>query len=159
MQIRKTIPSDKENLVELLVKFHKFTQKNLSKNQANFREYTDTGKMSEGEAERFATQENCIAFVADENDKLVGFIAGEVKEKKNRVYDRAGHIEKWFVKEEYQNHGVGKELFARLVDEFERLRCTHLELDTHWENQKAIQIYESLGFTKRLVTFFKILKS
>ncbi len=158
MQIRKAIPSDKENLVRLLLTFHKFTQNNLSKKQADFREYEDPVKMAEEEADEGALQEDYICFVADENGSLKGFIKGEVKEKKNRVYDKAGYIQKWFVEEEYQNHGIGRELFDKLVEEFKKEKCTHLELDTHIENEKAMQIYESLGFTKRLVTFFKLLE-
>jgi len=36
--------------------------------------------------------------------------------------------------------------------------CTHIGLDTHLENKKAIEIYEHMGFQKRLVTFFKLLR-
>lgn len=63
------------------------------------------------------------------------------------------------MEEDYQSQGIGKELFDRLEEEFKKAGCTHIGLDTHLGNKKAIEIYEHMGFTKRLVTFFKTLKN
>ena len=96
--------------------------------------------------------------VADENNMLLGFISGEINERKNKVYNREGYVIGWFVKDGSQNHGVGKKLFDALREEFTNADCTHIGLDTNIENTHAIQIYEHMGFTKKLVTFFKPLK-
>ena len=157
MQIRKARPADKKELARLVLAFHNFAQKNLSKKQADFREFTDSKKMSEETSEQYFTKPEFIVVVADESGSLKGFISGEIKNKRLRVHDKAGYVEKWFVEKDYQNKGIGKELFDRLAQEFKGANCTHIELDTHLENKKAMKIYERLGFTKRLVTFFKLL--
>lgn len=158
MQIRKAQIEDKEKLIKLLLEFYNSTQNSLSRIQAQFREYSDPHKVLGEEAENFISGVD-ICFVAEENEDVVGLVVGEIREKRGRVYNREGYIEKWYVTEKYQGQSVGKELFDRLVEEFKELGCTHIALDTHLENTKAIQIYEHMGFTKRLVTFFKPLKN
>ena len=154
MQIRKTIPSDAEELTKLIKKLE--TSDNyLSEKQQQIRAFSDLEKAAEKAAERYISQPGYVSFVADENGALKGFIAGEVKEKKYRVYNKEGYVELWFVEPEYQGQSVGKKLFDMLAEEFKKLGCTHITLDTHLENSKAIQIYEHMGFTKRLITFFK----
>lgn len=154
MQIRKAQEKDKEQLVKLLLDFYHLTQSSLSQIQTQFREVQNPQKEFEQEAEKCIKGEY-IAFVAEENDQIKGLVFGEVKEKENRVYNKEGHIEKWYVDEDFQGQNVGKELFNTLVKEFKKLGCTHIALETHLENTKAIQIYDHMGFTKRLVTFFK----
>ena len=90
-------------------------------------------------------------------EQLEGFICGQVKVKKNRFYHTEGYIQNWFIEENLQSRGVGKALLDALTLEFKKAGCTHLDVDTHLENTKAIEIYEHLDFHKRLVTFFKIL--
>ncbi|KKP29924.1 MAG: Ribosomal-protein-alanine acetyltransferase [Parcubacteria group bacterium GW2011_GWA2_31_28] len=99
-----------------------------------------------------------MVFVASENEVLKGFISGEIKYKEYRVYNKEGYVGDWFVENAYQGQGIGKALFDMLVKEFIKANCTHIALDTHLENEKAIKIYEDRGFIKRLVTFFKPLK-
>ncbi|OGD84223.1 hypothetical protein A2165_03615 [Candidatus Curtissbacteria bacterium RBG_13_40_7] len=157
MQIRKVLPRDKKELSKLLHTFHNFTQKNLSKKQANFRDFKNAKTSCEELAQKYIFNSNYLIYIAEENSHLKGLITGKIKEKKERIYDKAGYIEKWFVKEEHQNQGIGKKLFDELIKDFKQANCTHLELDAHIENEKALKIYERLGFTKRLITLFKVI--
>ena len=160
MQIRKATPHDKKELTRLLKEFSiDFATKILSEKQTRIRAYKNPNKWVEETVEHYLSQPEHIVFVADEHEILKGFIEGEVKEHKDKVYDREGYISKWFMEEEYQNSGIGKQLFTRLVEEFKKMDCTHIGLDTHLENTQAIRIYEHMGFTKRLITFFKPLKN
>jgi hypothetical protein len=54
--------------------------------------------------------------------------------------------------------GIGKELFEKVVEALKEADCTHLALDTHVQNEKAVAIYEHMGFKKRLYNFYKPLK-
>lgn len=157
MVIRKTNPNDKKELEKLIIELET-SDDYLSEKQQQMRAFSDLDKAAEKAAERYISQPGYLSFVADENGSLKGFIAGETKEKKYRVNNKEGYVELWFVKPPYQDKGVGKELFDMLVNKFKEAGCTHITLDTHIGNKKAIEIYEHLGFTKRLVTFFKPLK-
>lgn len=157
MEIRRATLHDKKELVRLIKEFES-SDKNLSEKQRSIRAYKDLEKIAQEKAEKYVSQPEYTVFVAEENRVLKGFICGGIKDKKYRVYNKEGYVEDWFVEKDYQGQGIGKKLFDKLVEEFKKTGCTHIGLDTHLENKKAIEIYENMGFTKRLVTFFKLLK-
>jgi len=157
MQIRLAVIQDKKELTRLIKEFENFT-KFLSEKQRQIRAYKDLEKMAQETAEKYLSQPEYIVVVADENGVLKGFICDEIKMRKYRIYNKEGYVEKWFIERDYQDQGIGKELFNKLEEEFKKAECTHIGLDTHLENKKAIRIYEHMGFTKRLITFFKHLK-
>lgn len=159
MQVRRITPNDRKKLIKLIIDFENSSQASLSQLQANMRAYKDLQGMAENKSERYLSNPKYIIFVADENGSLKGYISGEIIEKKYRVNNKEGYVENWYVDKNYQSNGVGKKLFEALIGEFEKAKCTHLNLDTNINNKKAINIYEHMGFTKRLVTFFKPLKN
>lgn len=157
MEIRSATSHDKKELVRLIKEFES-SDKNLSEKQRQIRSYKDLEKMAQERVEKYLSQPEYIVFVAEKNGVLKGFICGEIKNKKYRVYNKEGFVGDWFIEGDCQGQGIGKKLFDKLVEEFKKVECTHIGLDTHLENKKAIEIYEHMGFTKRLVTFFKTLK-
>lgn len=157
MQIRKTTLGDTRELARL-IKELETSDDYLSEEKRQIRAFSNLDKAAEKAAKRYISQPEYISFVADENGSLKGFIAGEIKQKKYRVYNKEGFVELWFVEPKYQNHKIGKKLLDMLVKKFKEAGCTHVGLDTHLENTKAIHIYEHMGFTKRLLTFVKPLK-
>lgn len=157
MQIRQVEVKDKEQLVKLIVAFDKQSQRYLTKEQIEFRQYTNLEKAKVEEVEEYFSSGFAI-FVADDGGRLVGLVVGNIKEKKNRVNNKEGFVEKWYVDSAYQGKHVGTKLFARLEGYFKESGCTHLALDTHIKNEEAIRIYDHMGFTKRLVTFYKVLE-
>lgn len=157
MTIRKAKQEDKEELIRLYLEFNESTKKTLPENQNKFREFKNISKYSEVKIKRYLSNPNYIVFVADDTGVLIGYIGGKINEAKERVNDKEGYIENWYVEEEYQSKGIGKKLFDKLVEEFKKLNCTHIGLDTHLEYSNTIAIYKHLGFTKRLITFFKLI--
>ena len=89
--------------------------------------------------------------------ELVGYIAGQIKDKPQKIYNREGYIEDLLIRETFRKQGVGKRLFTALVAEFKYRHCTHIAIDTFVINKEAIDIYVHWGFWKRLVSFYKIL--
>lgn len=157
MHIRQATIGDKKELVRL-IKIFETSDEYLSQMQRNIRAFKNLDEIAKETAEKYLTDSKHSIFVADDNGTLRGYISGLVKEKKHRIYDKEAYIENWFVEKELQNKGIGKKLFTAITDAFKKAGCTHISLDTHLEHTKAIQIYENMGFTKRLVTFFKPLK-
>jgi len=80
-----------------------------------------------------------LAFIAEENGKTVGYIAGEVKGK-------LGVIEDIVVAETYQRKGIGSILMKK---ELEALRAKGAELaivEVHYKNASAVPFYYGFGF-------------
>lgn len=152
------MPKDNDELVRLYLEFNKSTSETLPEIQNKFRAFKDISKYAKEKIKRYLSNPNYIVFVADYNGVLRGYISGKINEAKERVNDKEGYLENWFVEENYQSHGIGRKLFDILAEEFKKLNCTHIGVDTHLEYSDTIAIYEHLGFTKRLITFFKPLK-
>jgi ribosomal protein S18 acetylase RimI-like enzyme len=158
MQIRKAVSHDKEQLAKLLIDFNNFAKKSFSAKQNKLRAFKNLPLMWEEIAEGYLSNSKYIVFVVDENNILKGFINGEIRENKYRIYDKEGYVESWFIEEEYRDKGTGKQLFDALTEEFKKLGCTSIGLDTNVENEIAIQIYEHMGFIRRLIVFRKLLQ-
>ena len=158
MKIRKANREDVEKLVTLLTHFETGTGTRLPKQLLQIRAYKNTSEAIRNEVERLFSNPKCTTFIAEEEDQSAGFIFGEIKEKKEKVYDKEGYVDSWYVEPKYRGMGTGKLLFDSLIDEFKKADCTHIALNVHFDNTKAIQIYEHMGFTKRVISFIKPLK-
>jgi ribosomal protein S18 acetylase RimI-like enzyme len=157
VQIRKPTPNDVKELARL-IKGLEQSDTYLPEKKKRMRAFSDLDKAAEEAAQRYISRPRHISFVADGRDHLKGFIAGEIHERKYRIYNKEGYVTLWYVQPDSQGNKIGKELFNTLVDEFKKVGCTHVGLDTLIENTKAIEIYEHMGFTKRLIVFFKPLE-
>jgi ribosomal protein S18 acetylase RimI-like enzyme len=157
MKIRKAKLEDKKELIKLIKAFET-ADEFLLEEQHKIRMYIDVDAASKETAEKYLSNPAWTLFVAEENDKLVGCVFGEIREKRYRLYNKEGYITGWYVENAYKGKGVGKKLFTTLVNAFKEAGCTHLALDTHIDNERAVAIYEHMGFTKRLYNFYKPLQ-
>jgi ribosomal protein S18 acetylase RimI-like enzyme len=76
----------------------------------------------------------------------VGYITGNINERKSRVFDKEGYIEDWFVEENDQGKGVGRKLMEELIKEFKNKGVNYLKLGVYAGNDKIIQMYRLMGF-------------
>jgi ribosomal protein S18 acetylase RimI-like enzyme len=159
MQIRKATLEDRKYLLTLVTNFETNTGTRLPKELLQIRAYKDTEQSIKETVDQLFSKPGIITFIALDDNQPLGFIFGEIKEKKEKVYDKEGYIDSWYVEPEHQATGIGKALFEKLVEEFEKAQCTHLALNVHFDNARAIKIYESMGFTKRVISFIKPLKN
>ncbi len=100
MQIRKVEVEDREKLIKLLMDFYDYTQSFLSPKQAQFRKYSNPGVVIREDAENYLSS-TYICYVVEEEGELKGLIAGEIKDKKGRVYGKEGWVDKWYVDASY----------------------------------------------------------
>lgn len=143
-------------MIKLLYDFYSIhKKKTFSKKLIEFEKYKDDQETIKSTINSFLTDSKYILFVAETDSVLVGFICGEIKEKKHRVYNKEGYIQDWFVDEKFRNKKIGSSLFNTLVNEFKKQDCTHITVDTFVENKKAIDIYHKMRFNDRLLTFYK----
>ena len=87
-------------------------------------------------------------YVAEDNQKIVGFITGEILSKKEWYTVQLGTINNLFVLEEYRGKGIGKKLMETMMDAFKEKGINNFELYALNNNENALKLYEKLGFRK-----------
>ena len=93
------------------------------------------------------TSENEVLFVAEENGRIVGYIAGSIEDRAP-VYrvERRGDILMAFVLDEYRGHGIGRELTERIIQWFKEKGIEYVELSVDSRNDLGYNVWNSLGF-------------
>lgn len=89
-----------------------------------------------------------VIYLARENGHAVGSVAYEMK-----APDHA-YLSGLVVRSDAQGRGIGKAALIRVLEELKSVPT--IDLVTHPDNERAIQLYESLGFTRgtRIENYF-----
>ena len=134
-------PLSKEKAQDFLILCEKIDQESnfmlLEKGERN------TGIM---EAERLVSdisQLKVIVFVAQINDKIIGYILGI----KNKI-ERQKHIISFSmgVVNEYQKNNIGSLLIDKMIEYSIQNSIKRIELTVRTDNDKAIRLYKRKGF-------------
>jgi len=83
---------------------------------------------------------NVIRLKAVNQEKIVGFIAGDIRRSES-----AGWILTVGVLPEYRRHSIASELMIRCE---QAMQLPRIKLSVRRSNQPAIQLYQKLGFTQ-----------
>lgn len=97
--------------------------------------WTETGFFT------FFIREDAVFLVAESEGELVGFCGALV------VLDEAD-ILNVAVKVSRQGKGIGKLLIENLIDKMQKAGVTAVHLEVRESNQRAISLYERMGFKK-----------
>ncbi len=90
----------------------------------------------------------CTIFVAEVDDRLVGFI--EVRVVPDFVEGAPiALIHNFVVKTDYRRQGVGSQLIQRVRDEVEQRNVTETHVWTEFDNHSALIFYTRHGFRLR----------
>lgn len=155
MNLRTINSSDKSQLESLVLEFWgDHIRGKILKNLLPFVGFKDIKKVTKNQAQEFLRPEY-TTYVIEDKGTLVAFIAGKINHLPDRVMDKAGYIENWYVTQEYRHKGVGKMLWDQLVKDFKDMHCTHLLLDTWGENTDARSLYTHKGFIEETVYMVK----
>lgn len=103
--------------------------------------------------EKLMKKKNNLILVAEENNKLVGYIMANVEERKP-FHQRAGYIAETYIKPEYRGKGIAKKLVAEAFRWFERYNLKWYIVGTHSLDKEANSFWKRAGFKE----FNKILK-
>ncbi len=158
--IRRAASSDYDGLYLLWEEFGKvFTKETLMRPLGIewMNECKDEDEVLRKVTREFVSDPKHLCFVADCDGTLVGFISGCLNIDEDKVYDRKGYIEDWFVSETHRRRGVGRQLWDALLEEFTAQDCSWLELGAFASNP-AIEFYKSQGFVNSTVKMVKKLK-
>ncbi len=88
---------------------------------------------------RCLRQRNCIGMVAEENDKVVGFMIYELH--KTRL-----HILNFAVADESRRNGVGLAMVSKLLGKLSHERRNRIMLEVRETNLEAQLFFKSIGF-------------
>lgn len=157
MIIRKAIILDKAQLLVLFQKFYEYLNGLFSAEFLLFTKYKDKEKTFSEVLELWLNNLEYTVFVAEENNQLIGYVCGTVKNKPLRVLDKEGSIVEWFVEEQWRGKGIGKKLYEELFEDFKKAKCTHLGLRVYTANNSAINLYRKNGFIENESSFVKII--
>jgi ribosomal protein S18 acetylase RimI-like enzyme len=87
----------------------------------------------------------CI--VAEKNDKVAGFIIGDIKEWGFGV-ERSGWIEMIEVDPKLMGEGIGKTLGEALIKYFKEQKIKEVYTTVRWDSGDLIAFFKSIGFDK-----------
>ncbi len=83
-----------------------------------------------------------LCFILEQNGKMIGFLLGGYT-----PIPRQAHILSFAILESFRGEGLGKELLIHLLNQLENLEFNSVKLEVNVDNQRAIELYESLQFT------------
>jgi ribosomal-protein-alanine N-acetyltransferase len=88
---------------------------------------------------RCLRQRNCIGMVAEQGEKVMGFMIYELHKAKLHILNFAVHPA-------YRRLGVGSQMVAKLIGKLSSHRRTRINLEIRETNLPAQLFYSSLGF-------------
>ena len=94
-------------------------------------------------------------FIAKIQDKIVGYITFNIKEKNNPSmrYRKQLQIEAICVDEQARGKGIGTQLLKHVKQYGKENDCTDIYLTVNEENKSAIRIYEEFGFKVKSIAY------
>ncbi|QKF94607.1 acetyltransferase GNAT [Fadolivirus algeromassiliense] len=92
-----------------------------------------------------------IVLVAEENNKLIGYIIGQINPKEENY-----HIMSIGIDLDYRNKGIGTMLINNVI-ELLKSQLNNITLYVHTENINAVKFYEKNGFTtiETLINYYE----
>lgn len=103
--------------------------------------------MTDPEEARELLSKDTVYFIK-EGDEVVGNVSYQMKSS-----DHA-YIDGLLVRPPYQGRGLGRAAMVKVLEELKDVKL--IDLVTHPDNERAIKLYESLGFTRgvRIENYF-----
>lgn len=139
MIIREIRTGDAKDFLELIKKVESHADFMLMEGG----ERQTTPEQQKKQLERFEKQDNSTVFVAEDKDKLVGYIiaiGGTVKRTQHTVGLVIGILS------EYRGKGIGSKLFNNITNWAEKHNLSRLELTVVKDNLAGVKLYKKHGF-------------
>jgi ribosomal protein S18 acetylase RimI-like enzyme len=96
-------------------------------------------------------KQNAVVLVAEDDGEVVGMAYGEVRVPSRFSDERALELSGVVVRSGFRGRGVGRELVHEAARFAQERDVEWIELKTFAPNQGAMEFWETLGFTPRVV--------
>lgn len=97
--------------------------------------------------ERHLEDSQGVGFVAVRDDKVVGFVIGEVKGEGFGL-PLSGWIEVVLVEPQAMGEGIGKAMIEKLFDYFRRKKIRDVYTAVRWDSVDMLSFFKSVGFAR-----------
>ncbi|HEX9123883.1 MAG TPA: GNAT family N-acetyltransferase [Actinomycetota bacterium] len=155
MKVRRATPDDVPVLVGLF--------QELERLQGDWRVFTPRPGFYDEVGAKYQQAletENAVVLVAaDDDGEIVGMAYGEVRVPSRFSDERALELSGVVVRAGYRGRGVGRALVKEAVSFAGEIGVDWVELKTFAPNQGAMEFWESLGFTPRVVQLTQATKA
>lgn len=147
MKVRQATPEDVPSLVALF--------QELDRMQADWRVFTPRPGFYDEVGERYREAMNnpdaVVLVVVDDEGEVVGMAYGEARTPSRFSDERALELSGVVVRAGYRGRGVGRELVHEAARFAAEREIAWIELKTFAPNRGAMEFWEDLGFTPRVV--------
>ncbi|HEY7516529.1 MAG TPA: GNAT family N-acetyltransferase [Vicinamibacteria bacterium] len=147
MKVRQATPEDVPSLVALF--------QELDRMQADWRVFTPRPGFYDEVGERYrqamTNPDAVVLVVVDDEGEVVGMAYGEARTPSRFSDERALELSGVVVRAGYRGRGVGRELVHEAARFAADRGIAWIELKTFAPNRGAMEFWEDLGFTARVV--------
>jgi len=99
-----------------------------------------------------------VIYVALDADEIVGFVAGILQERKNRldvIDSLGGRVTELYVDSAYRGQGIGTQLMRYIEADFRTKGCDVIQVEVFAPNLPARRLYEKFGYAHRDIDSMK----
>ena len=146
MKVRQATPEDVPSLVALF--------QELDRMQGDWRVFTPRPGFYDEVGMKYEvamSHENAVVLVAEDDGEVVGMAYGEVRIPSRFSDERAMELSGVVVRSGYRGRGVGRDLVKEAARFAAEIGVGWIELKTFAPNERAMEFWETLGFTPRVV--------
>ncbi len=114
----------------------------------------DFNRFKEKYSDNLDREEVIYLVAVNETDEVIGFISchgQELLHHEGQVFE----IQEMYVARNYRDRGIGKALFAVLIEKLGKTDCESLEVTTQIKRADAKRFYLKLGFVQTHLKFVK----
>lgn len=101
---------------------------------------------------------NEIVYIAIDDDKIIGYLAGSVNIENSYVTKSLAEVDNMFILEEYRKYGVGSKLMNHFKEYCIKNNIEELKVTAFAKNTDAIEFYKKNGFGEFEITLKQLLK-
>ncbi len=95
---------------------------------------------------------NEIVFVAMDEEKIVGYLAGSICEQISYIKETFAELDNMCIDDEYRRFGIGTLLINRFKDFCKEKKIQNIKVTASAKNSRAIQFYIKNGFEDYNIT-------
>lgn len=137
-KIRKAIPADMPDIIELCIQHAMYEKAS----------YSPLGKEEKLTNMLFGEANNLHCLIVESEEKAVGYATFS---KESSTWNAAYyvHMDCLYLNEEFRGQQIGQELINRIIEFSKEIKASHIEWQTPVFNERAIRFYKRLGATDR----------
>lgn len=125
----------------------------------NFDDTLKTGWPFEKEGEEYFTDmiNNEIVFVAKDDEKIIGYLAGSICEQVSYITETFAELDNMCIDDEYRRFGIGTMLINSFKEYCKEKEIQNIKVTASAKKSRAIEFYTRNGFEEYNVTLkFKV---